>query len=94
MLCAAAEIVSTFDHPELVKLGRCDLIEEVMIGEDSLIRFSGVAAGAACTVVVSLCARARVCVCVFVGIACVCRGVLYRGVPMFWTHQTIVLLFL
>ncbi len=50
----AAEIVSTFDHPELVKLGHCDLIEEVMIGEDSLIRFSGVAAGAACTVVVSL----------------------------------------
>jgi T-complex protein 1 subunit beta len=46
-----AEIVSTFDHPELVKLGKCDLIEEIMIGEDSLIRFSGVAAGAACTVV-------------------------------------------
>ena len=49
----AAEIVSTFDHPELVKLGHCKLIEEVMIGEDSLIRFSGVTAGAACTVVVS-----------------------------------------
>lgn len=46
-----AEIVSTFDHPELVTLGRCDLIEEVMIGEDRLIRFSGVAAGDACTVV-------------------------------------------
>jgi len=46
-----AEIVSTFDHPELVKLGHCDLIEEVLIGEDSLIRFSGVSAGAACTVV-------------------------------------------
>ena len=46
-----AEIVSTFDHPELTTLGRCDLIEEVMIGEDRLIRFSGVAAGEACTVV-------------------------------------------
>lgn len=57
VVVVAAEIVSTFDHPELVKLGRCKLIEEVMIGEDSLIRFSGVSAGAACTVVVSV----RVC---------------------------------
>ncbi len=52
MMCTTAEIVSTFDHPELVKLGHCDLIEEVMIGEDSLIRFSGVGAGEACTIVV------------------------------------------
>ncbi len=43
--------MSTFDHPELVRLGRCDLIEEVLIGEDSLIRFSGVGAGEACTIV-------------------------------------------
>jgi len=46
-----AEIASTFDHPGLITLGHCDLIEEVMIGEDRLIRFSGVAAGDACTVV-------------------------------------------
>lgn len=26
---AGGEIASTFDHPELVKLGECDLIEEV-----------------------------------------------------------------
>lgn len=39
------EIASTFDHPELVKLGSCKLIEEVMIGEDKLIHFSGVAMG-------------------------------------------------
>lgn len=39
------EITSTFDHPELVKLGHCKLIEEVMIGEDTLIHFSGVAMG-------------------------------------------------
>eukprot|EP00053_Salpingoeca_punica_P007514 m.68532 g.68532 ORF g.68532 m.68532 type:complete len:527 (-) comp14185_c0_seq2:220-1800(-) len=45
------EIVSTFDHPEKVKLGKCDLIEEIMIGEDKLLRFSGVAQGEACTVV-------------------------------------------
>ena len=41
----------TFDHPEQVKLGHCDLIEEVIIGEDTLIKFSGVAAGQACTIV-------------------------------------------
>lgn len=46
------EIVSTFDHPELVKVGHCDLIEEIMIGEDRMIRFAGVEAGDACTYVV------------------------------------------
>jgi len=45
------EIASTFDHPELVKLGECKLIEEIMIGEDSMIRFSGVPVGEACTIV-------------------------------------------
>lgn len=50
-LVTGAEIASTFDHPESVQLGHCDLIEEVLIGEDTLIRFSGVAAGRACTVV-------------------------------------------
>merc|ERR1711998_576130 len=46
-----AEICSTFDHPELVKLGGCDLMEEIMIGEDKVIRFSGVPLGEACTIV-------------------------------------------
>ncbi|XP_046449091.1 T-complex protein 1 subunit beta-like [Daphnia pulex] len=50
-LVTGGEIVSTFGHPELVKLGRCDLIEEVMIGEDKLLRFSGVPLGEACTLV-------------------------------------------
>jgi T-complex protein 1 subunit beta len=50
-LVTGGEITSTFDHPENVKLGHCDLIEEVIIGEDTLIRFSGVAAGKACTIV-------------------------------------------
>jgi T-complex protein 1 subunit beta len=50
-LVTGGEITSTFDHPEQVKLGRCDLIEEVIIGEDTLIKFSGVAAGEACTIV-------------------------------------------
>jgi len=32
-------------------LGQCDLIEEVMIGEDKLLKFSGVPVGEACTIV-------------------------------------------
>jgi T-complex protein 1 subunit beta len=51
-LVTGGEIASTFDHPELVQLGHCDLIEEVIIGEDKLIKFSGVAAGEACTIVI------------------------------------------
>ncbi|KAG1731975.1 chaperonin Cpn60/TCP-1 family [Suillus paluster] len=50
-LVTGGEIASTFDRPDLVKLGKCDLIEEIIIGEDKLIKFSGVAAGEACTVV-------------------------------------------
>lgn len=50
-LVTGGEIASTFDHPELVKLGHCDLIEEIIIGEDKFVKFSGVAAGEACTVV-------------------------------------------
>ncbi|CAG8593396.1 19924_t:CDS:10, partial [Racocetra persica] len=45
-LVTGGEIASTFDHPELVKLGYCDLIEEIMIGEDKAF-----AAGEACTIV-------------------------------------------
>ncbi|KAK2117893.1 T-complex protein 1 subunit beta [Saguinus oedipus] len=51
VLVMGGEIASTFDHPELVKLGSCKLIKEVMIGEDKLIHFSGVALGKACTIV-------------------------------------------
>jgi len=50
-LVLGAEIVSTFDQPDKVKIGHCDLIEEVVIGEDKVIRFSGVAKGEACTIV-------------------------------------------
>lgn len=35
-LVTGGEIASTFDQPELVKIGRCDLIEEIMIGEDKV----------------------------------------------------------
>ncbi|MCO5551095.1 hypothetical protein L7F22_004592 [Adiantum nelumboides] len=50
-LVTGGEIASTFDRPDLVKLGSCEKIEEIMIGEDKLIKFSGVSAGEACTVV-------------------------------------------
>jgi T-complex protein 1 subunit beta len=45
------EIASTFDHPELVALGTCALIDEIIIGEDKLIRFSGCKSGAACSII-------------------------------------------
>ena len=48
---AGGEIASTFDKPEAVKLGSCKLIEEIMIGEDKLIHFSGVEMGEACTII-------------------------------------------
>ena len=50
-LVTGGEIASTFDNPESVKLGHCKVIEEIMIGEDRLIHFSGVAMGQACTIV-------------------------------------------
>eukprot|EP00879_Flechtneria_rotunda_P004896 GHRR01005170.1.p1 GENE.GHRR01005170.1~~GHRR01005170.1.p1 ORF type:complete len:533 (+),score=185.87 GHRR01005170.1:234-1832(+) len=50
-LVLGGEIASTFDHPDDVKLGHCKQIEEIMIGEDKLIHFSGVALGEACTIV-------------------------------------------
>lgn len=50
-LVTGGEITSTFDDPAGVKLGHCKLIEEIMIGEDKLIHFSGVAMGEACTIV-------------------------------------------
>jgi T-complex protein 1 subunit beta len=35
-LVTGGEITSTFEHPEKVKLGTCELIEEIMIGEDKV----------------------------------------------------------
>merc|ERR1719412_3391637 len=50
-LVTGGEIVSTFGRPELVKLGHCDLIEQVSIGDETLLKFSGVPVGEACTIV-------------------------------------------
>lgn len=44
-----AELTSTFDHS--VVLGTAELVEEIMIGEQRLIRFSGCKVGEACTIV-------------------------------------------
>jgi len=46
-----ADILSTFDDPESAKLGTCAKIEEIMIGEDKVIKFSNCAAGEACSIV-------------------------------------------
>jgi T-complex protein 1 subunit beta len=46
-----ADIVSTFDNPEETKLGTCKKIEEMMIGEDKVIKFSGCGQNEACTIV-------------------------------------------
>lgn len=35
-LVTGGEIASTFDRPDLVKLGSCEKIEEIMIGEDKV----------------------------------------------------------
>ena len=45
------DILSTFDSPDTAVLGTCDLIEEIMIGEDKVIKFSGCKAGEACSIV-------------------------------------------
>lgn len=50
-LVMGGDILSTFDDCDNVRLGKCDLIEEIMIGEDRLIHFKGVAKGEACTIV-------------------------------------------
>jgi len=50
-LVTGGEIVSTFGNPDMVKLGKCDLIEQVEIGEETLVKFSGVALGEACSIV-------------------------------------------
>jgi len=50
-LVTDAELVSSFDNPERAKIGTCDLIEEIMIGEEKVMRFSGVPKGEACTIV-------------------------------------------
>jgi len=46
-----SEILSTFDNPNPDSLGSCDMLEEIMIGEDKVIKFSGCHKNEACTIV-------------------------------------------
>ena len=46
-----AEIVSTFDDPSSTVLGSCASIEEVMIGEDKVIKFAGCQRNEACSII-------------------------------------------
>jgi len=46
-----AEICSTFDDPSTAVLGSCDLVDDIVVGEDKLLRFSGTPKHEACTLV-------------------------------------------
>ena len=50
-LVTGGDIVSTFDTPESVKLGHCDLVETIMIGESKLLKFTGCKEPATSTIV-------------------------------------------
>ena len=53
-LVTGGEIASTFERPDLVKLGHCDLIEEVIIGEDKVCHSSLYFSSSSCLVSESL----------------------------------------
>ena len=47
-----SDILSTFDNPEKESaLGVCGSIEEIMIGEDKVLKFNGCARNEACSIV-------------------------------------------
>ena len=55
-LALGAQILSTFEEAPvaaegIAALGRCELVEEVIVGEEVLTRFSGLRDARACTVV-------------------------------------------
>ena len=46
-----SDILSTFDSPDEAVLGSCESIEEIMIGEDKVVKFNGCTRNEACTIV-------------------------------------------
>jgi T-complex protein 1 subunit beta len=50
-LATGAEITSTFDEPEKVRLGSCKVVEEIMIGDSKYIRFGGCPNDGSCSIV-------------------------------------------
>ena len=51
-LVTGAEIVSTFDIPFKIKLGKCKIVEEILIGDETMTRFSGCPNGDTCTIII------------------------------------------
>jgi T-complex protein 1 subunit beta len=50
-LVTGAEIVSTFDEPSKIKIGSCKIVEEIIIGDETMIRFGGCSRANACTLI-------------------------------------------
>ncbi|XP_042911025.1 T-complex protein 1 subunit beta [Parasteatoda tepidariorum] len=50
-LVTGSEIVSDIERCETVKLGTCGKIEEIMLGEDHVLKFSGLPVSESCTIV-------------------------------------------
>lgn len=52
-MAVGGEIMSTFDQPDRkdTALGYCEKLEEIMIGEDKFIKFSGCKSNKSCTIV-------------------------------------------
>jgi T-complex protein 1 subunit beta len=50
-LMTGAEIASTFNEPSKIKLGRCDLVEEITIGDEKYIRFGGCPNNGSCSII-------------------------------------------
>lgn len=50
-LATGAEIVSTFDIPSKIKLGKCKIVEEILVGDETMIRFGGCPNGDLCTII-------------------------------------------
>jgi T-complex protein 1 subunit beta len=46
------DVTSTFDTPNQVTLGECQVIEPILIGEETLLRFGGCKTGHACSIVI------------------------------------------
>ena len=50
-LVTGAEIVSTFDEPSKIKIGNCKIVEEIIIGDETMIRFGKCSRANACTLI-------------------------------------------
>ena len=50
-LVTGGEIASTFDDPGSIRLGEAAVVEEIMVGDDRMMHFSGCSLNEACTIV-------------------------------------------